>query len=162
MNSLRSCVLLLAATLMGLAPGCGREMTMEPVKPATPNSATLQVAGRAVEVELAFDDSARNRGLMHRTDMADDHGMLFLFVDDAPRLFWMRDTLIPLDICFLDAEGVLLNVEAAAAGVERPGFHSRGNARFVLELNLGWADQNGLKPGTRIEISDELRALAQP
>ena len=159
----------LGAVLVGLmlalsVPGCAEDPQLVPPQgPAdqAPRSAVLQVAGRDVTVELAYTQPARNRGLMHRTSLEPDSGMLFLFTDTRPRTFWMRDTLIPLDIIFLTPEGEVLNVAQGRAGVERPGYNSRAPARFVLELEQGWAARAGLGPGDRIEISEDLRALAQ-
>jgi len=124
--------------------------------------AELVVAGRPVTVELALDTQTRTRGLMHRTSLGADQGMLFIFPDVAARVFWMRNTLIPLDIAFLDDEGVVINVEEAPPAVEKPGFHSLRPARFVLELNRGWSREHGLLPGQTIAISEALRARAIP
>ncbi len=157
--------LVMLVLVVGCAlPACEDPAPMAPAttSPSAPRRASLQVAGRNITVELAYSDAARERGLKHRTGLDSDHGMLFLFVDEEPRLFWMRDTLIALDIAFLDAEGVVLNIERGLPGVERPGYHSTGPARFVLEMDAGWCAQAGLQPGDRIEISEELRALAEP
>lgn len=124
--------------------------------------AELQVAGRAVTVELARDDQERELGLMHRASLGEDAGMLFLFTEESYRRFWMRNTLIPLDIIFLDADGVVINVREAQAGVEQPGYTSLAPAQFVLELNLGWCARHGLVAGDRIEIPEALRAQAEP
>lgn len=119
----------------------------------------LIVAGRTVTVELAITPPARNMGLMHRTSLDPDRGMLFIFTDSKPRTFWMRNTLIPLDIIFLNADGTVQNIEQGAPMAEVPGYHSRGSARMVLELNAGWAAEHGLKAGDRIEIAAELLSL---
>jgi uncharacterized membrane protein (UPF0127 family) len=128
----------------------------------TPRSAELQVAGRTIHVELAYTDAARTRGLMARTGLEPDNGMLFLFTDEKPRRFWMRDTLIGLDIAFLDETGRVLNIEQGRPGVEVPGYRSSGPARFVLEMAEGWCEEAGLGPGDRIEIPGSLRELAEP
>jgi uncharacterized membrane protein (UPF0127 family) len=127
-----------------------------------PRTAVLQVAGRPVQVELAYTQAARAKGLMHRPGLEPDSGMLFLFPSSQPRRFWMRDTLIPLDIAFLDEDGVVLNIEHGRPGVERPGYFSRATARFVLEMADGWCAAAGLKPGDRLDIPQRLRDLAEP
>lgn len=148
--------------LLGLTlSACGDEPRLVPVMEDRPRTAVLRVAGRDVTVELAADSSSRTQGLMHRTSLRPDHGMLFLFTDSKPRMFWMHDTLIGLDIVFLDEDGTVQNVAEAPPGVERPGFHSLRPARFVLEMARGWCREAGLEPGARIEISAALRALAQ-
>jgi hypothetical protein len=88
--------------------------------------------------------------------------MLFLFTEAKPRTFWMHDTLIDLDMVFIGADGVVQNIEHARAGVERPGYHSRGLARFVLEMAAGWSAEAGLQPGQTIEVPPELAARAEP
>jgi uncharacterized membrane protein (UPF0127 family) len=145
--------MLLMGLLASLAPGCGQGAASRGPGPS-PDRFALQVAGREVTVELAVRPAQRGRGLMGRTSLGADEGMLFLFPDVMPRTFWMRDTLIPLDIIFLDAEGVVLNVAEAPPGVERPGFHSKGPARMVLELNRGWSREHGLEPGAVIEVPE--------
>ncbi|MHC4845638.1 MAG: DUF192 domain-containing protein, partial [Planctomycetota bacterium] len=87
------------------------------------------MAGRTVSVELAVTPVARNNGLMHRTSLDPDAGMLFIFTDDKARTFWMRNTLIPLDIIFLDADGTVQNIEQGQPMAEVPGYHSLRNAR---------------------------------
>lgn len=149
----------LFALLAGL-PACGGDELVPAARPQAvdPHHATLQVEGRTVSVELATDDLQRMRGLKHRTSLAPDSGMLFVFPDEAPRTFWMHDTLIPLDIVFLDAGGEVINIEHGRPGVERPGYMSRRPARFVLEMAGGWCAEAGLEPGDRIEIPAEVAA----
>lgn len=139
--------------------GCGRqEQQLVPVRPSVDERLQLSVAGRDVRVELAVDTPTRNRGLMHRTRMDEDAGMLFVFPDSAPRTFWMRNTLLPLDIIFLDEQGRVINVVEAPPMVERPGFHSTRAARYVLELNQGWCKRHGLAAGDRIAIPADVTA----
>lgn len=154
----RPVLLLLLALVPLLLPACGSEPSLEAIEAPRDERLELQVAGRSVRVELALDNPTRNRGLMHRTSLAEDVGMLFVFPDSAPRTFWMRNTLVPLDIIFLDDAGRVINVEEAPPMVERPGFHSARAARFVLELRRGWCAEHGLQAGDRIEIPAEVAA----
>ncbi|MBM3985529.1 MAG: DUF192 domain-containing protein [Planctomycetes bacterium] len=134
-----------------------------PMQPPTqpPTTAVLQLAGRSVTVELALDSEARARGMMHRTHLDPDAGMLFVFPEARPQRFWMRNTLIPLDICFLDSDGTLQNVARGLPGVEEPGYHSARPARMVLELNAGWCEAHGIKPGDRVPVPPEIVALGR-
>lgn len=152
---------LVGAALLLLA-GCRDETVLVPAAVPDARTAELDVAGRTVTVELASDGPTRTRGLMNRTSLGADRGMLFLFPDTSSRVFWMRNTLIPLDIVFIDDEGLVINVEEAPPAVEKPGFHSRRPARFVLELNRGWSREHGLVPGRLIVISQALRDRAEP
>ncbi len=148
-------VVLAAVIGATLLAGCGEEPKLSEPAPRT-DQVVLTLAGRPVTLELAITPGDHGRGLMGRTHMTDEQGMLFVYRSEAIRRFWMRDTLIPLDILFLDSEGVVINIEEAAAGVEKPGFVSRGKARAVIELNRGWCAGNGLVPGNRIEIPPEV------
>jgi uncharacterized membrane protein (UPF0127 family) len=105
-----------------------------------------------VEVELAREDAARERGLMYRTSMPDDHGMLFSWDDEQPRSFWMRNTCIPLDLLYVDKHGVISGIleqvptlSDAPRGVACPVAH-------VLELNAGYARAHGITPGMKLKI----------
>jgi len=144
---------LLAAVLLAAACEDGEKLV---APEQSPHVITLQVAGRAVSLELALDDEARARGLMHRTELAEDAGMLFIFPKEEVRNFWMKNTLIPLDIGFLRTDGTLINVGHGQPGVEQPGVWSDAPARMVLELNDGWYARHGFKPGDRIEVPREI------
>ena len=64
----------------------------------------VELEGKRISIEIADTDASREHGLMDRTSMEPDHGMLFVFDDDAPRAFWMKNTKIPLDMLFFNAE----------------------------------------------------------
>ena len=84
-----------------------------------------------------------------------DHGILFVFDDDALRVFWMKNTKIPLDMLFLDADGKLISVQAnvpPCVADPCPGYSSGAPARYVLELNAGESEKLGLSSGDPIEI----------
>ena len=154
---------LLGLTL-ALAPagaGCGHHADLHPAAAEAAVLHELQVAGRPVKVELALNQEQRDRGLMHRTQLDADAGMLFVFKDDQPRTFWMRNTLIALDIVFLDADGTVQNIAHGEPMVEVPGLNSVRPARLVLELNAGWCAAHGLVPGQKIEIPPGILELAQ-
>ncbi|HVQ25334.1 MAG TPA: DUF192 domain-containing protein [Planctomycetota bacterium] len=151
----------LALGLAGAAGGCGHQPELHPAAPVAVQPHTLQVAGRTVSVELATTPAQRDLGLMHRTHLDADAGMLFIFKDDQLRTFWMKDTLIPLDIIFLDADGTVQNVAHGEPLVEVPGLYSLRPARLVLEFNAGWCEEHGLKPGDKLAIPPELLALGQ-
>ena len=132
----------------------------------------IKVADTPVHVEPSHLLSQRMRGLMHRPRLSKDEGMLFLYPQAEERSFWMKNTLIPLDIAYFDAEGNLLNVRRMkpAADPAKGGelkAPSAGPARFVLEVNYGWFDARSLidaegkpvKP-VKLEIPDHLRRLA--
>jgi uncharacterized membrane protein (UPF0127 family) len=151
----------LALGLAGATAGCGHRPELHPAATDSAQAHELQIAGRSVSVELATTQPQRDLGLMHRTHLDPDVGMLFIFKDDQPRTFWMKNTLIPLDIAFLDADGTVQNVAHGEPLVEVPGLNSLRPARMVLELNAGWCDEHGLKPGDKVAIPPGLLALGQ-
>lgn len=113
----------------------------------------LDAAGSPqVDVELARDELSRERGLMYRTSMAKDRGMLFSWQDQQVRNFWMHNTCIPLDMLYINKEGIIAGIleqvptlNDAPRGVRCPVAH-------VLELNAGWARAHGVAPGMKVKI----------
>jgi len=128
---------------------------------------SMEIGGVTAHVELALSESDRAHGLMFRPRMSADDGMLFAYHEESPHTFWMMNTLIPLDIAFFRADGTLINVNETpiAANPRRepvPRSPSAGNARYVLEMSLGWFRRNGLtgedgkpKPGVKAKIPVE-------
>lgn len=122
---------------------------------AARDSAWVELKGQRFQVEIADTDAARAQGLMQRTHLDDDAGMLFIFPDEQVRAFWMKNTLIPLDILYFDGAGELVSARLGAppcTTVRCPGYASRGPARYVLELNGGRASALDLQPGDRLHI----------
>lgn len=102
-----------------------------------------------IEAEVAANNPARMQGLMQRREMAQQHGMLFVFPSEAQHCMWMRNTLIPLSVAFLDGRGRILNIEEMRPQTEDNHCAARP-ARYALEMNAGWFAQRGLKPGDAI------------
>lgn len=104
-----------------------------------------------VAVEVARTEAERARGLMHRASLPPDAGMLFLFDETAEHAFWMRNTLIPLDMIFIGDDGRVVGVVSRATpGSLEP--RSAGPSRFVLEVNGGWAEARGVAPGDPVRF----------
>lgn len=115
----------------------------------------VELKGHRYTIEIAADEASRSHGLMDRTEMAADHGMLFVFDDDQPRAFWMKNTKIPLDMLFFDADRKLVSVQhrvPPCVADPCPAYSSGAPARYVLELNGGEAEKLGLTSGDTIEI----------
>ncbi|HEY1720341.1 MAG TPA: DUF192 domain-containing protein [Magnetospirillaceae bacterium] len=104
-------------------------------------------------VEMATTDAEREYGLMNRPSMDVDHGMLFDFGSEQPIYMWMKNTLIPLDMIFIDRTGKVVGVAARAVPESTEIIPSPGPIRAVLEVNGGVADRIGLKVGDRVEHS---------
>ena len=105
----------------------------------------------AFQVEIARDDASRMQGLSGHQSMAPNHGMLFTFDREAPRVFNMERTLIPLDVIFLSQAGAVTHIAANAQPQSEHGTPSNGPCSAVLELNGGMAAYIGLKIGDKVE-----------
>lgn len=101
-------------------------------------------------VELADDAEERAQGLMHREAMPRGSGMLFVYPRPQPVAFWMRNTLIPLDMIFMDETGTVTALHQNAQPGDETPVPGGTEVRFVLEINGGMAHMLGLKPGTRM------------
>jgi hypothetical protein len=99
------------------------------------------------KVEIADNFASRERGLMFRKSLAPDAGMLFDFKTPQDVQFWMKNTLIPLDMLFIDEHGVVLNVAADAVPLSEANIPSAGPVLGVLEIKGGRAAELGLKAG---------------
>lgn len=119
-------------------------------------SPSVMLHATRFSVELADSPAEQARGLMGRTHMAADHGMLFVFGDSEPRTFWMKNTLIPLDMLFFDADGRLVAIQANAQPCKADPcklYASGVPARYVLELNAGTVARLGVRKGDVITFS---------
>lgn len=134
------------------APGAAREKREFPLDRL--ETANLDVNGRIIRAWIMNSEGKIREGMMWLTDkdVADDQGMLFVFPEAARQDFWMRNTLIPLDIVFLDANGKLLNVRQGKPLDEKTHLSSKGPAKYVLELKAGTAAKLDAKPGLIIDI----------
>ena len=109
----------------------------------------VKVAGHPMKVELAVDDAQRAHGFMFRKSLPREEGMLFVFDEPAYQSFWMKNTLIPLSIAFIDKDGVILNILDMEPQTEDPHM-SDGAALYALETNKGWFAAKKVKPGDRV------------
>jgi len=103
------------------------------------------------EVDLATNDAERARGLMYREKLGPYDGMLFDFYQDAPVSFWMKNTLIPLDMVFIAGDGTIKHVHANATPLSTDAIPSQFPVRAVLEINGGSARLLGIKPGDKVK-----------
>jgi len=109
----------------------------------------LSAGMHSIRAEVAADFSTRARGLMHRSSRPANAGMLFIFDEPSIHCMWMKNTLIPLSVAFLDAAGTLINIAEMAPHSEQSHCAAR-EARYALEMNRGWFAARGIKPGTRL------------
>ncbi|MFC7331994.1 DUF192 domain-containing protein [Rhodocista pekingensis] len=111
---------------------------------------TASGASHRFEVELALTPQDQARGLMYRDHLDPAAGMLFLYDRPQPASFWMRNTLIPLDIIFIAADGRIVNIAAEARPLDETPLPSDGPILGVLEIGGGLAAKLGIRPGDRV------------
>ena len=157
----RTIVLLVVLLLIA---GCGADDGGAPAdgsggEDASANSpaATVRIEASGgenveVQVEIADDTEEMARGLMGRTALAEDAGMLFVYPEERELSFWMKDTLIPLSIAFMDREGRIVDIQDMKALDDTPPHYASAEpAQYALEVNKGFFDERG------VEVGDEAR-----
>ena len=132
-----------------------------PPKKAEPGAAPARVvvetaAGTrlAVRVEVVRTDPERARGLMFRTSLDGDAGMLFVFDESADHGFWMVNTLIPLDMIFIDEDRRIAGIVERAQPLTDTSRGIGAPSRYVLEVNGGWAKAHGVAKGDRVRFEN--------
>ncbi len=148
----------LALSLLVAAPAAAQLPRQDPkhckgqaeIRPLEPLQIRTDKGVQSFMVEIADSDMEREYGLMCRKSLAADRGMLFLFSRSSPQMFWMRNTLIPLDIIYIGENGRVVSISRNVQPLDESGAPSAGPAKFVLELAGGRAAQIGLLPGDRV------------
>jgi hypothetical protein len=105
------------------------------------------------KVEVADTGENQSRGLMNRTSLPADGGMLFAFDGDDYRYFWMENTLIPLDMVFISGDGIIINIHENATPLSREVIRSGKPCRYVLEVNGGTCRAQGIEIGDKVQLS---------
>lgn len=104
------------------------------------------------DVELAVTREDQARGLMFRKTLNDRAGMFFVFDKEEVRHFWMKNTLIPLDMVFIDSHFIIVDIHKGATPLDETIISSRKPAKYVLEINAGKADTCRMKKGTKTKL----------
>ncbi len=125
-------------------------MVAQPISDSLTHGSTVTFEGDhntniTVQVEVADTSAEWEFGLMNRTSMAPDHGMLFIFDDDSIRSFWMKDTLIPLDMIFLDSSGRIVDINKNATPLSETVYTTKYPSKYVLEVNGGFCDLHDIR-----------------
>jgi len=137
------------AALRVLAAGLLAFASAQAAADAKLPTTTLKVGRHALRVEVVASDADRQKGLMFREKLGRNDGMLFVFDEPAYHSMWMKNTLIPLSVAFVDAKGEILNI----LDLEPHSLESRmsaGPASYAIETNRGWFAERGLKAGDRV------------
>jgi uncharacterized protein len=145
--------LLLAALVSLGVVGCGQKQPRSGLP-----TVRMPIGSKTFTLEIANTEETMARGLMHRDSMPADHGMIFVFDNEEPRSFWMRNTRIPLNIIYLDTGGKVVSVKSMKPYDETP-VSSDGPARYAIELNMGAATEAGVKKGDVLSIPSEAKRL---
>ncbi|MES2321036.1 MAG: DUF192 domain-containing protein [Pseudomonadota bacterium] len=139
---MKTLLLTSSAALLLLAGSAGAQQ-------AQFSTTQLSAGMHLIKAEVAANDPERQQGLMHREKMANNAGMVFVFDKAATQCMWMKNTLLPLSVAFLDENGKIINIEDMEP--QTLASHcSKKPAKFALEMNLGWFKQKNIKPGSAI------------
>jgi len=119
-------------------------------QPAHFPTISLTAGIHVIKAEVAARDAERQQGLMFREKMGANEGMVFLFEAPAGVCMWMKNTLIPLSVAFIDGDGKIVNIEDMQP--ETTDSHcAKKPVSYALEMNQGWFKQKNIKPGTKID-----------
>lgn len=117
---------------------------------------TLEINGNTLSVEIAKTAEERNQGLMERKSLDKESGMLFVFQRDEKLSFWMKNTYISLSIAFINSSGEIKEIKEMTP-LNLDSVSSKNYVRFALEVNQGWFQENGIKPGDRVILPEKYR-----
>jgi uncharacterized protein len=115
-----------------------------------------------VDAEVAWTRDQRTRGLMWRTELAEGTGMLFIFQKDSWLSFWMKNTLIPLDMIFIRSDFTIVGIVEKAEPKTLSARAPDSESMYVLEVPSGWCEKIGLKPGLKIKVEGIQSIQPQP
>lgn len=109
----------------------------------------------SLDIEIADDDYKTQTGLMYRHSLDKNHGMLFIFKNNEPRSFYMKNTEIPLDIIYFNSDKEVVSIVKNAKPLSEASLPSEGPARYVLEVNAGLTEEWGLEKGDKFSFTRE-------
>jgi uncharacterized membrane protein (UPF0127 family) len=138
-------LLLVLALILGLLPSRQPEQA----------NAHAEFGGVSLNIDYALSEASREKGLGGRLDIPDDYGMLFVFPKDGFYGFWMKDTLVPLDMFWLDAQGHVVSIAPDVQPDSYPHvFYPSSPARYVLETRAGFAHAHSVGIGTPLLLNN--------
>lgn len=105
---------------------------------------------KRIDVEIADNDAERSKGLMYRSTMPDSLGMLFIFEGSEPQSFWMKNTLISLDIIYVDENKTIVTIQPNTKPLSEDPIPSYRNAQYVVEVVAGFCERHGIKEGDKV------------
>jgi uncharacterized membrane protein (UPF0127 family) len=150
------------AALLGLLwAGCGRSSAPEAAPPpkTVMDHFTIPVGGRPASLQVAILAREQERGLMQRTDLTGDEGMIFVNARPGPLTFWMKNTPEPLDIGYADPEGMIEEIYPLLPNDQRAVKSHSDRLQFAVEMRQGWYAANGVRPGAQVDLKALAAAL---
>ena len=117
--------------------------------------------GLPLEVELMLTEAHQDRGMMWRKEMAESHGMMFVFPEPAVHTFWMRNTCLSLDLIYVAADGFIVGIVENARTLDDDPLGINCKAKYVIEVNAGYSRRHGVRAGQTVQITG-VPELARP
>jgi len=152
--SLARCVVPLASAAPAVPSSAGDRCPHDPTGRLKLGRARVAFpdTGASVDAELARTMDENERGLMYRMTMPEDEGMLFYLDDYKAQTFWMRNTCIPLDMLFIDDDGLIVGAVESAPVLDDGQRMVDCPSRYVLEVNAGWVRRHNVQPGQHVTV----------
>ena len=149
-RAIRSLAIALVLPLAALSAVHAQQLPPGAKQPTDFPRAKLTAGMFVIDAAVAASDADREQGLMYRSKLAPNEGMLFVFNENAVHCFWMKNTLIPLSIAFIRADGTITDIDEMQA--ETNDNHCpHNNGVYALEMSKGWFASKGIKPGMKIQ-----------
>jgi uncharacterized membrane protein (UPF0127 family) len=156
-------LILVLVAVLTISPGGKSTSTYKPrTEPSQPTAYMFKKQGdlrfltpkqdfkSGIDIELAQDESQRQLGLMFRDTLAENQGMLFLFDNEEARAFWMKNTILSLDMIFVNAKNEIVTIHKYTTPYSEETYESTKPAKYVLEVNAGFTDRKKISVGDRI------------
>ena len=158
MFSRRKFLPLFAASFLVLLAACGNDAKKVEAVKSVEDRFPIRIGDQVVRMQVAAQPNEMQKGLMFVKAMGEDEGMIFVFDAPQPMSFWMRNTLIPLDIGYLNPDGELKEVYPMYPHDER-SVRSIARRQLAVEMNQGWFARHGVKPGAKLDLAALKEAL---
>ncbi len=143
-----------------LLTACGGSDAAKHAAPKTVDDRfAIKIGDRTVQMQIAALPAEVQKGLMFRQTMGEDEGMLFVFTKPQAQGFWMRNTILPLDIGYIDSAGELKEIYPMYPHDERSVNSRSRDIQFCLEMNQGWFKRHDVKPGVKLDLKAVAEAL---
>ncbi len=122
------------------------------------NTYEIKINDNTSHAEVAFTQKGRTIGLMFRDSLDKDHGMLFIYPQEQNLSFWMKNTKIPLSIAFINSKEIITQIDSMTP-YSLMSHTSKEKVKYALEMEHGWFRKNGIKVGSKVGLSPEIRSL---